>query len=625
MENRDSRWIKHLLDIKAISNEGLDMALKEQEKTGKRLDEILVLNNLIDKKKLAKSIFGLYSSRKIEEILIEDGIISSKQLEEALIKQKKNKRHLTEIFLEKGLVNDEQLAKALAKQQGLEYISLDNFTVDKGLVKEITLEKMQDYLFVPYKKEDNVLTIVVSDTTNLVLLDELKILLDMQLRLMVSTEGAIKKVLENFGSKSNVLQEMAEDLGMQIIKEDGEEERKEENIAEELEDKNNPIIKMVDSIINNAIKKRASDIHIESREEDVGIKYRIDGVLYPAMEKVAKRFQEVIVSRIKIMAELNIAEKRVPQDGRFKIRFEGRSIDFRVSVIPSNFGENVVIRILDKIVLNLDLTSLGFDPEELERFKKEIVKPYGMILVTGPTGSGKTTTLYAAISAIYTPEEKIITIEDPIEYQLSGVTQVPVNEKKGLTFARGLRSILRHDPDKIMVGEIRDPETAQIAVQSALTGHLVFSTIHANNVVDVITRLINMGIEPYNFVSALNCMIAQRLVRSICCYCKVSVKISEKELLDSGIDSAKAAGKIFYKGKGCEHCNWTGYFGRKAIFELIHLSDTIKEMILEKKPFSEIKLKAKEEGMIFLREAALKKVFNGETTLKEVNRVTFVE
>ncbi|MFH1288471.1 MAG: ATPase, T2SS/T4P/T4SS family [bacterium] len=587
MENKDSHWIKHLLDIKAVS----------------------------------------YPNKKIGEILTEDGVISSKQLEEILIKQKKGKRQLTKILLEKGLISDDQLAKALAKQQGLEYISLDDFSVDNGLVKEITLEKMQGYLFVPYKKEANVLTIVIADPTNLVLLDELKILLDVQLRLIVSTRRAIKKVLESFNNKSNVLQEMAEDLGMRIIKEDGEEtEKKEEKkIAWELEDKNNPVIKMVDSIINNAIKKRASDIHVESMEEHVSVKYRIDGVLYPAMENVAKKFQEVIVSRIKIMAELNIAEKRVPQDGRFKIRFEGRNIDFRVSVIPSNFGENAVIRILDKIALNLDLTNLGFDSEELERFKKEIVKPYGMILVTGPTGSGKTTTLYAALSAIYTPEEKIITIEDPIEYQLPGVTQVPVNEKKGLTFARGLRSILRHDPDKIMVGEIRDSETAQIAVQSALTGHLVFSTIHANNVVDVITRLINMGIEPYNFVSALNCMIAQRLVRSICRHCKVSIKISEKELLDSGIDLSRAAGKNFYKGKGCERCNWTGYFGRKAIFELIHLSDTVKEMILEKKPFSEIKLKAKGEGMVFLREAALKKVFDGETTLKEINRVTFVE
>ncbi|MEW6089108.1 MAG: ATPase, T2SS/T4P/T4SS family [bacterium] len=624
MEDKNSRWIKHLLDIKAISSDGLETALKEQEKTGGRLGEILVINNLIDKKKLEKSIFGIYSGRNVGEILVEDGVISQTQLEKALTKQKNGKGQLTEILLEENLVNDEQVAKALAKQQGLEYISLENFFVDKGLFKEITVEKMRDYLFIPYKKEGNVLTIAVSDPANLVLLDELKILLGTQIKLVVSTERAIKNILENFENKSNVLQEMAEDLGMHIIKEDGEEEKKEENITE-LEDKNNPVIKMVDSIINNAIRKRASDIHVEAREEDISVKYRIDGVLYPAMEKMAKKFHEVIVSRIKIMSELNIAEKRIPQDGRFKIRYEGRNIDFRVSVIPGNFGENVVIRILDKIALDLDLTSLGFDPEELERFKKEIIKPYGMILVTGPTGSGKTTTLYAAISAIYTPEEKIITIEDPIEYQLSGVTQVPVNEKKGLTFARGLRSILRHDPDKIMVGEIRDPETAQIAVQSALTGHLVFSTIHANNVVDVITRLINMGIEPYNFVSALNCMIAQRLVRSICRHCKVSIKIPEKELLDSGIDLTYAAGRKFYKGKGCEHCNWTGYFGRKAIFELIHLSDNIKEMILEKKPFSEIKLKAKEEGMVFLREAALKKVFDGETTLKEVNRVTFVE
>lgn len=557
---------------------------------------------------------------KIGEILVKDGVISSEQLEDVLTKHKKGRRQLTKVLLEKGLVNDDQLARALAKQQGLKYISLDSFVVDKGLAKEVTLERMQSYLFVPYKKEANVLTVVVPDPTNLALLDELRILLDIPLRLMVSTEKAIKKVLENFGSKSNVLQEMAEDLGMQIIKEDTEEEKdvvKEGNIA--------PVIKMVDSIINNAIKKRASDIHIESMEDKVCVKYRVDGVLYPAMENVAKKFQDVIVSRVKIMAELNIAERRVPQDGRFKIRFEGRSIDFRVSVVPSNFGENVVIRILDKIALNLDLTNLGFDSEELEKFKKEIVKPYGMILVTGPTGSGKTTTLYAALSVIYTPEEKIITIEDPIEYQLSGVTQIPVNEKKGLTFARGLRSILRHDPDKIMVGEIRDPETAQIAVQSALTGHLVFSTIHANNVVDVIIRLINMGIEPYNFISALNCMIAQRLVRTICSNCKVPIKIPEKELLDSGIDLSKAAGKNFYKGRGCEHCNGTGYFGRKAIFELIHLSDRIKEMILEKRPFSEIKFEAKGEGMVFLRESALKKVFDGETTLKEVNRVTFVE
>jgi type IV pilus assembly protein PilB len=330
------------------------------------------------------------------------------------------------------------------------------------------------------------------------------------------------------------------------------------------------------------------------------------------------------------MAELDIAEKRVPQDGRFKLRLPGKTIDFRVSIMPSVHGEDAVIRILDKESISeqfseLRLDILGFPEAELKRFRKYIAEPYGMVLVTGPTGSGKTTTLYAALSEIKSVEDKIITIEDPVEYQLRGITQIPINEKKGLTFARGLRSILRHDPDKIMVGEIRDPETAQIAIQSALTGHLVFTTVHANNVVDVLGRFLNMGVEPYQFVSALNCVLAQRLVRVICSQCKRPARVTPALLEESGLDTRLVESQVFSEGAGCIECGGTGYKGRTAICELLDLSDRIREMILERRPTSEIKKLAREEGMRFLRECAVDRVAQGVTTLREINKVTFVE
>jgi type IV pilus assembly protein PilB len=360
------------------------------------------------------------------------------------------------------------------------------------------------------------------------------------------------------------------------------------------------------------------------------IKYRIDGVLYPATEPIDMKFHSAMVSRIKVMSDLDIAERRVPQDGRFKIRTGAKTIDFRVSIMPSAFGEDIVIRILDKEsitagVNSLRLDSLGFDENDLKRFRRSIREPYGMVLVTGPTGSGKTTTLYAAISEINTGEDKMITIEDPVEYQLRGVVQIPVNEKKGLTFARGLRSILRHDPDKIMVGEIRDAETAQIAVQSALTGHLVFTTVHANNAFDVLGRFLNMGIEPYNFVSALNCILAQRLVRMLCPKCRKQVRLSRRELEESALDADYYQNHTFADATGCKDCNFTGFRGRKAITEFLDLSDRIREMILEKRPSSEIRKAAIAEGMSTLRQSAVMKVLAGETTLKEINRVTFIE
>jgi type IV pilus assembly protein PilB len=330
------------------------------------------------------------------------------------------------------------------------------------------------------------------------------------------------------------------------------------------------------------------------------------------------------------MSELDIAEKRIPQDGRFKLKLKGRAVDFRVSIMPSVHGEDAVIRILDKESISeqfteLKLDILGFPELELRRFRKYIHEPYGMVLVTGPTGSGKTTTLYAALSEIKSVEDKIITIEDPVEYQLRGITQIPINEKKGLTFARGLRSILRHDPDKIMVGEIRDPETAQIAIQSALTGHLVFTTVHANNVVDVLGRFLNMGVEPYQFVSALNCVMAQRLVRLICSKCKTPVRVEPSALEEAQLDPALAQTHQFFEGPGCIDCGGTGFKGRTAICELLDLSDRIREMILDRRPASEIKKAAHEEGMRFLRESAVEKVLHGLTTLREINKVTFVE
>src|SRR5881296_2631580 len=426
-----------------------------------------------------------------------------------------------------------------------------------------------------------------------------------------------------------MLEEATEGFKLDLIRED---ESGEETITIEkiTQGESSPIIRLLDTIIFTALERRASYIHIETRDTEVGVKYRIDGSLNEAMAPIAKEHHSTIISRIKVMSELDISERRVPQDGRFKTRYKGRSIDFRVSIMPSIHGEDAVIRILDKESLSekfrsLNLDVVGFSDTDLKKFRRYISEPYGMVLVTGPTGSGKTTTLYAALMEIRNEEDKILTIEDPVEYQIRGITQIPVNEKKGLTFARGLRSILRHDPDKIMVGEIRDQETAQIAIQSALTGHLVFTTVHANNVTDVIGRFINMGVEPYNFVSALNCIMAQRLVRVTCANCKKPKRYSHQELQEAGLDPAIWVNVVLVEGAGCLECSGTGYHGRTAICELLDLTDRIREMIVDRRPTSEIKRVAREEGMIPLRESGLAKIRAGITTVKEINKVTFVE
>ncbi|HEX3352058.1 MAG TPA: GspE/PulE family protein [Terriglobales bacterium] len=531
-------------------------------------------------------------------------------------------------------VADLEKAQDVARRYRCEFVDLHNFQLHHDLFKKIPVDLMFRYNFIPLDEtEDGRLAIAIADPSQLMMIDEISLLLGKRILTKVSTLAQISEILKKTEQSKRVLEEASEGFTLAVVSEDeagGEDSISIDRLTAQGDI--SPIIRLVDTTIFTALQRRASDIHIETRDDSVCIKFRIDGVLTQAMPPIGKEHHSTIISRIKVMSELDISERRVPQDGRFRVKYGSpeRPIDFRVSIMPSIHGEDAVLRVLDKESMSekfhkLVLDVVGFDADDLRKFRRYIAEPYGMVLVTGPTGSGKTTTLYAAVSEIKTEEDKIITIEDPVEYQIRGITQIPVNEKKGLTFARGLRSILRHDPDKIMVGEIRDTETAQIAIQSALTGHLVFTTVHANNVVDVIGRFLNMGVEPYNFVSALNCILAQRLVRLICESCRTVVHYPAEVLEASGLDPEQWSKVAFYEGQGCIECAGTGFHGRTAIHELLDLSDRIREMILAKKPTSEIRRAAREEGMRFLRESALDKVRLGMTTLKEINKVTFIE
>jgi type IV pilus assembly protein PilB len=529
-----------------------------------------------------------------------------------------------------GQSQEREMAERLAERYRLNFIQLENHPVDYALIQSLPVDLMLRNKFVPLRRENGHMVIAMADPSDLLLLDELKAQLRVSIKVEVATWSSIEAVLRKGDASQRVLQEATEGFRAALVKEteQGEEVLDLDRLSGDAE--MSPIIKLVDTIVFTALEKRASDIHLETRDSDMVVRYRIDGALYEAGDPIDIRHHQTIISRIKVMSELDIAERRVPQDGRFRMRIKGRRVDFRVSIMPSIHGEDAVIRILDKEQINesfkdLRLEVVGFDPNLLGKFRRFIHEPYGMVLVTGPTGSGKTTTLYAALNEIRNDEDKIITIEDPVEYQLRGVTQIQVNEKKGLTFARGLRSILRHDPDKIMVGEIRDMETAQIAINSALTGHLVFTTVHANNVIDVIGRFINMGVEPYNFVSALNCVLAQRLVRLLCPRCKQQYQPDEAELIESGLLPSKYRDRVYFNSTGCEICNHTGYRGRTAIHELLDMSDTIRELIIARKPGSEVRRAAVQEGLGSLRESALRLVFEAQTTLHEINRVTFVE
>lgn len=564
----------------------------------------------------------------LSEILVGRGILDKHTVDEVLRRLNGVSATLGHTLVAEGLLSEEQLAQALATQYDLPYDPLTEFRVDPRHYETTSVKLMRRFPFVPIVEHAGVLTIAIADPQNLLGLDELELLIGKPLDLVVSSRSTILAALERSEGSSHALRELEAEYRSIVVKED---DRGEEIPAlDHTDEDQSPAVKLLDSILLSAMQRRASDIHIEAADRSTKVKLRVDGILIPAMEPLDIRLHAPLVSRLKVMSELDIAERRVPQDGSFRMRLDRKTVDFRVSILPSVFGESVVIRILDRDsiasgVSALKLERLGFNPEDLKRFRRAITRPYGMVLVTGPTGSGKTTTLYAAISEMNTLEDKLITIEDPVEYQLPGVVQIPVNEKKGLTFARGLRSILRHDPDKIMVGEIRDPETAQIAIQSALTGHLVLTTVHANNVFDVIGRFASMGIDTYNFLAALNCVLAQRLVRILCPSCRTAVKAQQVLIEESGLDYEQYKDTPFYEGTGCPQCHGTGYRGRKCITEFLDLTDEIKEMIHAERPLSEIRYRAVTDGMITLRQSALKKMLNGETSLREVNRVTFSE
>ncbi len=562
------------------------------------------------------------------DVLVHSKVLTAAQLEPLWEQCQGAQGPLQEHLLAEKLLSEEALATALAEQFGIRYSDLTAFRVDFEQFPNISPDLMREYGFVPVADQDGLLTVAVAHPHDLLALDRLERMLGLEIDIVVATKSAISVALTRSERNSQIATRVYDEFRPMLVHEndEGEEVLSQEKLSKD----QSPIVRLVDSIILKALQKRASDIHIEPADGTTEVKYRIDGVLYYATDPLDIRFHNPLVSRIKVMAELDIAERRVPQDGRFKLRLDKRTIDFRISVLPSAYGESVVIRILAKDEFTttgkgIQLDVLGMKTEDLQKFRRAITVSYGMVLVTGPTGSGKTTTLYAALNEVNTKDDKIITIEDPVEYQLKGIVQIPVNEKKGLTFAKGLRSILRHDPDKIMVGEIRDAETAQIAIQSALTGHLVFSTVHANNTFDVIGRFVNMGIEPYNFVSALNCIMAQRLVRAICESCKVEISVTPEQCRQMGFDYEHFKPRpVMYEGKGCLECHGLGYRGRYAITEFLPLTDAIKDLILTRQTPTEIRRVAVSQGMTSLREAGIEKIVSGQTTMKEVNRMTFV-
>ncbi len=573
------------------------------------------------------TVINVFKKLKFGDWAIKLELMTRNQVEFAMSKKNISNQMLGHLCIEEGFIDHEQLAQIMAAQYSFPYVELKGIN-DPELLKLVHVDLMTKYIFVPYKKKNNELVIALAEPMNCFkAIDELEMLTDMNISVVVASEKKVLELLKKIETSRSALDSISDDMRLSIVRETdkGEDILSHEKVSAE----ESPVVKLVDSTILDAINKQASDIHFETSERGMIIRYRIDGMLHQATDPLGIQYQSSIISRIKVMSELDISEKRIPQDGRFKLQVRDRYIDFRVSILPTVFGEDAVIRILDRETMMPDaskfnLENIGLQAGDLSRIRRMIHSPYGMFLMTGPTGSGKTTTLYMALSEVNKKDIKIITIEDPVEYQVEGITQIQVNEKTGLTFAKGLRSILRHDPDKILVGEIRDTETAQIALQSALTGHLVFTTVHANNSFEVINRFIHMGIEPYQLMSALNCIVAQRLIRSLC-QCKTKVKLSEDILKTSGLDPKFSESKSFYKAKGCPDCKGTGFKGRKAIIELVELDDDLRTLFMNRSPVPVIKKKSLESGTVFLRQAALKEVLSGNTTLAEANRVTFIE
>ncbi|MCG8013764.1 MAG: GspE/PulE family protein [Candidatus Thiodiazotropha weberae] len=563
--------------------------------------------------------------KPLGNILLDHGWINNDQLETAV---SCTHGRLGENLVSTNLISDAQLAHALAEQLEIPYVSLESVVIAPDIFSLMPARFAYERNVLPYSSNGEVLEVVFSDPLNISLVSNIEYITGLRVKRLISTEKAIRDALNRSEGSTDILRDASEEFLAELVIEDDDGSIRTAELADD--HSNVPVVHLVNTVIYTALQKRASDIHIQNSATGLHAKYRIDGVLQSATEMLDPQYHSALVTRLKVMAELDIAERRIPQDGRFKLRISGQNIDFRVSILPGVYGEDIVIRVLDKKQvmgnsITLSLEQLNIDIETDRRFRRALKEPHGMVLITGPTGSGKTTTLYAALSEINNGEEKIITIEDPVEYQVDGILQIPVNEKKELTFARGLRSILRHDPDKIMVGEIRDAETAHIAIQSALTGHLVFSTVHANSSFDVIGRFNNLGIDAYSLSSALNCVLTQRLVRRICSHCKtVDVDRNGYDELSS-IEQSKYVDIDWKIGSGCSHCNGSGYSGRLVVVELLPITLRLRDLIAEGRSISELEKCAQQEGMDNLRQAALSKAAKGHTTLYEVNRVVFGE
>ncbi len=561
---------------------------------------------------------------QLGKMLVDAGIISQENLEKALLKQSEDGGSLGTNLIKSGFVDEKTLTEFLGKQYNLEAVDLSNYDFDTNVLKIIPANIVTKYTVLPIRKRGNIITLAMANPRNIFAIDDIKFTTGCEVNPVVAAETLIRKAIDDYyGNSSDVLLENVlkdiEDGDVELVEGSTEDEAAEFQAAEDA-----PVVKLVNSIISDAVNKHASDIHIEPYEKSFRVRFRIDGVLYEVMEPPL-RMRGAITSRIKIMAELDIAERRLPQDGRIKIRLKSKTIDLRVSTLPTLFGEKIVMRILDKGNLMLDLTMLGLEEEEHEKLKRAILAPNGIVLVTGPTGSGKTTTLYSCLNLVNTPENNIMTAEDPVEYNMRGINQVQMKSEIGLTFSAALRSFLRQDPDTILVGETRDKETAEIAIKAALTGHLVLSTLHTNDAPSTISRLIDMGIEPFMVSSSVIFILAQRLVRKICTECKTEMEIPPEILKSFNISQEEADAITFYKGAGCHNCSETGYRGRLAIYEMMELTDPIKDLILKNPPANEIKALARKEGMNTLRDSAIIKFKNGITTYEEVIRVSVAD
>ena len=570
-------------------------------------------------------------NRRLGDLLVAEGLVKQEELQRALAEQKGTTEKLGSVLVRLKLVNEEQLTGFLSRQYGIPSITLSQLDIDPGILRLVPPQIARKYEVLPVKRAANTLTLAMADPTNVFALDDVSFMTNLQVLPVVASQAAIRRAIErnyeNQGAAiTDVLTELAEDQASNVeVVDDDEDSGGKVDVFELKESADEaPVVKLVNMVLVDAIQKGASDIHWEPYEKAFRVRFRIDGVLHEMLTP-PKRLESAIVSRLKIMSSLDIAERRVPQDGRIKLRYHTREIDFRVSILPTIFGEKAVLRILDKDALQLDLTKLGFDPGALETFEKVIRQPYGMILITGPTGSGKTTTLYSAIHTINSPEHNIMTAEDPVEYNLKGVNQVQINDGIGRTFASALRAFLRQDPDVILVGETRDLETAQISIRAALTGHLVFSTLHTNDSPSTIARLIDMGIPPFLVASSLLLVMAQRLGRKVCKDCKEPYEVNEDSLLPYGHVLTGVGRTQFYKGRGCAACNFTGMKGRVAIYEVMPASQEIRDLILKNAPVTDIRAMAQAQGMKSLRQAGLLKVLEGTTTVEEVLRVTVAE